>query len=103
MLYMAGTPKKTVGSTVCNDFNVPTVEHASSMAIDPPEYVVGVIKQCKAAQWNIGVEMSILSDSCMARASCHVCDTARKLRWVNITPFGFPVVPDVYIIVAVSF
>lgn len=43
-----------------------------------------------------------MSVSCIGMASVNDFSVASMLRWDSTTPFGTPVEPDVYIIMAVS-
>src|SRR5258708_3290483 len=96
---MVGTPARIVAPSCSarstTDFASP-MNRSGSRTLDPA--IPHAYGRPQLLAWNIGTIGSTVSFSVMARLSawrtpivCRDCE-----RWEETTPFGLPVVPDVY-------
>ncbi len=52
--------------------------------------------------WKSGAQTSVTSSSRVSNARAALTLFHRRLPWVSIAPFGRPVVPEVYMMIATS-
>ena len=68
----------------------------------PPCVIIDVMDSTMPKQWNIGTWIIIRSAVERSMRSPMVLPLFMMLRWVSITPFGKPVVPEVYCMLQTS-
>ncbi len=94
--YIEVTPKSrvtrsdSITSTACTGSNL-----ASSSAV-PPLSTVGNSTWLSAAVWNSGAVTRATSALVRSTSTIRLCTFHTTLPWVSTTPFGRPVVPEVY-------
>ena len=65
-------------------------------------YMVGRARSLRPPEWKSGSTQRARSPAEIGMPCVLIRAPARTPRWLSITPFGFPVVPEVYISAAVS-
>ncbi len=100
--YIVGTPSNTVTRSRSM---ISSAWVGSKRAISDsiaPDATAAFIAQVWPNAWNSGSAPRTTSSECRPSRSIATCTLRPRLSCVSSAPFGFPVVPDVYRITAVS-
>src|SRR5699024_12200864 len=102
--HIAGTQNETVGRYCSTASSHASGVKASMITVVPPAYSRGRVKMPSAPMWNSGDVDRFTSRGYRPSPAALKLLIAfhSMLSWVSIAPLGFPVVPEVYISIAIS-
>ncbi|ADH05777.1 hypothetical protein BMB171_C0961 [Bacillus thuringiensis BMB171] len=101
-MYIVGTPAKIVGSYVRQIRNTSFGLNFGNIKIVAPFTIGAFTATVKQNTWNIGSAATTRSSAVYCKYEATSLALLYKFLCVNIAPFGFPVVPEVYRITATS-